>query len=228
MNELRAALTAVPYFQALDDADIDGIAEHIELRDLEADSVVLLQGEPCAGLGLVVKGRVRVVRTSLEGREQVLRILGPGRTFNDVAAVDGGANPGTVVATVPATVGLFPRHRLMALLERRPVVARAMLDLLAHRLRSVVDLVEDTSLHSVVSRVARLILRCATDDQQLVEGAPEACQRITQQDIAAMTGSVREVVQRALKFLEQEGAIKLGRAEVIVTDVAVLQAYAEA
>ena len=103
-----------------------------------------------------------------------------------------------------------------------------MLVLLAYRLRSVCVLVEDTSLHSVVSRVARLILRCATDDQQLVEGAPEACQRITQQDIAAMTGSVREVVQRALKFLEQEGAIKLGRAEVIVTDVAVLQAYAEA
>lgn len=115
----------------------------------------------------------------------------------------------------------------MQLLDTHPAAARAMLVLLAQRLRSVVDIVEDTALHSVVSRVARLLLRCATGDQQLVEGAPDACERITQQDIAAMTGSVREVVQRALKFLEQEGAIRLGRAEVSVIDAAVLHTYAE-
>ncbi|HSH43361.1 MAG TPA: hypothetical protein VK973_14655 [Arenicellales bacterium] len=92
----------------------------------------------------------------------------------------------------------------MQLLDTRPAAARAMLVLLARRLRSVMDIVEGTALHPVVSRVTRWLLRCATGDQQLVEGAPDACERTTRQDIAAVAGSVREVVQRALRFREPE------------------------
>lgn len=227
MTDLHEALARVPYFQELDEAAIRLLAERADVRECQPDSVVLSQGDPGAVLGVVVSGQLRVVRISLEGREQVLRILGAGRSFNDVAAIDGGPSPATVVATMPTTAALLPRASLMQLLDTHPAAARAMLVLLAQRLRSVVDIVEDTALHSVVSRVARLLLRCAAGDQQLVEGAPDACERITQQDIAAMTGSVREVVQRALKFLEQEGAIRLGRAEVSVIDAAVLHTYAE-
>jgi CRP/FNR family transcriptional regulator len=226
MNDIRHAMASVPYFRHLDPEAIEALAESARVRKIEARGIVLLQDEPCAGLGVVVAGQVRVLRTSSEGREQVLRILGPGRSFNDVAAIDNGPNPATVVATTGTQVAILSHPALMRLLDDQPKVARAMLSVIATRQRFLVEMVEDAALHSVVGRVARLLLRCASGDQPLIEGAADACQKVTQQDIAAMAGSVREVVQRALKFLEQEGAIRLGRAEIAILDATILNTHA--
>lgn len=226
MNDIRDAIASVPYFRHLDPEAIESLVQSARVQKIEARGIVLLQDEPCAGLGVVVTGQVRVLRTSSEGREQVLRILGPGRSFNDVAAIDNGPNPATVVATTRTRVAILSHPALMRLLDDQPKVARAALSVIAGRQRFLVEMIEDAALHSVVGRVARLLLRCASGDQPLIEGAAGACQKVTQQDIAAMAGSVREVVQRALKFLEQEGAIRLGRAEITILDAAILNTYA--
>jgi len=227
MNRVTQALQEVPYFRELPDTAIKNVARRTRLREAKAGQAILVQGQECAGLGVVVAGQVRVSRSSPEGREQILRILGPGRTFNDAAVIDGKSNPGTVTAAEDSVVALVPRQVLLGLIQEYPSVSAAMLHLLAYRLRSVVDLTEDSALHSVVARVARLLLRCCEGDQPLVEGVPDACVRITQQDIAALTGSVREVVQRALKLLEQAGAIRMARARIQVLDAAILREYAE-
>ena len=57
--------------------------------------------------------------------------------------------------------------------------------------------------------------------------APAACARLTQHQLAAMTGSVREVVQRALKILEKDGAIRLERARIIILDPSVLERWTD-
>ncbi len=69
-------------------------------------------------------------------------------------------------------------------------------------------MVEDLSLRGVVARVARLLVDCTRGHQTLVEGERGTCARLAQHPIAVMTGSVREVVQRAL---ERDGAIRLER-----------------
>jgi CRP/FNR family transcriptional regulator len=61
-----------------------------------------------------------------------------------------------------------------------------------------------------------------------VEGAAEACARITHQEIATMIGSAREVVQRALKELERAGAVKLERARIEILDLNTLERFSEA
>ncbi|HKJ94844.1 MAG TPA: Crp/Fnr family transcriptional regulator, partial [Gammaproteobacteria bacterium] len=180
MNRLVSALREVPYFQDLPAAAIEGLARRARLREVTASEPILIHGQECAGLGVVVAGQVRVSRNSPEGREQVLRILGPGRTFNDAAAIDGKPNPGTVTAAEDSVVVLIPRQALLRLIDEYPGVSAAMLHVLAYRLRSLVDLTEDSALHSVVARVARLLLRCYEGDQPLVEGVPDACVRITQ------------------------------------------------
>jgi CRP/FNR family transcriptional regulator len=96
---------------------------------------------------------------------------------------------------------------------------------LATRLRSLTVVLEDLAFRSVVARVARLLADCARGRSPVLEGAPGPCAHLTQQQIAAMTGSVREVVQRALKILEREGAIRLERAHVAVLDVDALDAW---
>lgn len=226
MSELDDALAAVPGLRGLDARAVTALAGQCALRDHGPGALVVVQDEPCAGLGVVVRGRVRELRGSPAGREQVLRIVGPGRSFNEAAAIDGGTNAASVVADLDTRVALLPRAALARLLEDHPRVAGSMLGLAARRERNALEALEGATLHSVTGRVARLLLRCADGDQRLFDGAPEACAHVTQQDVAALTGSVREVVQRALKELERQGAIRLGRAEVRIVDAARLRARA--
>lgn len=219
---LVETLSQVPYFSGCDDAALAEVAAAAQLRTVQTGEQIVTEGDPCRGLYAVIEGRAKVVKVSGAGREQVLLILGPGRTFNDVPVFDGGANPANVEALEDGAVALVPGAAMHRLIQRHPVIAAAALRVLASRLRTMTLMVESLAFRDVTARVAGLIRACAAGEQPLVEGVPHACAHITQQELAALTGSVREVVQRALKTLESAGAIRLGRARIDVLDAAIL------
>ncbi|OGB91124.1 MAG: hypothetical protein A2Z31_08455, partial [candidate division NC10 bacterium RBG_16_65_8] len=217
----------VQYFAGLDADALTRLSAQVRERKYEVGETVLTEGEPCEGLYFVVSGRVKVYKLSSDGKEQVLRILGPGRTFNDVPVFDGGPNPGSIATMEPSTIGMVPRAAVLALVEKHPQVAKAVSRVLASRMRALTLMIEDLALRGVMARVAKLLLDCSRGHETLMEGAGGACARLTQHQIATMTGSVREVVQRALKTLENDGAIRLERARVVVLDQAILERWSE-
>jgi CRP/FNR family transcriptional regulator len=219
-------LAQLPYFAGLDSRTLAGIAHVVRRRVFAAGEEVLVEGRQCDGLYFVIEGQVRLMRRSAEGREHVLGVLGPGTTFNDAAVFDGGANSDSAVAVGPTTVGYIPKDSVTAVIDRHPEVARAALKLLSSRQRALGGVVEDLALRDVTTRVARLLLGCMGRHEHIVEHAPDACERITHQEIASMVGSVREVVQRALKELERDGAIALERTRLRIRDQSKLEKWA--
>ncbi len=148
-----------------------------------------------------------------EGKEQVLRLITPGHTFNDVPALDGGPNPASAAAMEPSVVYMMRRIDLKKLILERPAVAEAVTRTLAGALRHMVALVEDLSFRHVTSRVAKILL-----DQEREAQKGQVVHRLTQQEMAALVGSAREVVGRSLKELEASGAIDLRQGRVTVLD----------
>jgi CRP/FNR family transcriptional regulator len=221
-------LAQVPYFAGLDAATLDGLRRGMSRRRYGDGEQILGAGAPCEGLHVVIDGQVRLIRVSPEGREHVLGVLGAGATFNDVAVFDAGPSSDSAVAVGPTTVGLVPRPAMMQLIEKHPQIATAALRLSSARQRSLTGIVEDLALRDVTQRVARLLLGCVGRQPHMIEKAEAACEHITHQEIAAMVGSVREVVQRALKSLEADGAIDVERTRVLVRDVAKLERWAGA
>jgi CRP/FNR family transcriptional regulator len=226
LPKLSEVLSRVAYFA---ECDVDALAEVVSAareRPIRLGETVVTEGEPCEGLFVVIDGRVRVVKLSEEGRQQVMLILGPGRTFNDVPVFDHGVNPSNVEALENGSVAVIPRAAMRALMQRHPAIALAGARVLASRLRTMTLTVENLAFRDVTGRVASIIRGCAVGDQPLVEGVPHACAHITQEELAALAGSVREVVQRALKTLENAGAIRLGRARIDILDPDVLEDWA--
>jgi CRP/FNR family transcriptional regulator len=111
---------------------------------------------------------------------------------------------------------LFSRRDLLRFVAERPAVALAITRTFARRLREALALVEDLAFRDVTSRLAKILL----------EGSQDAAPRLTQELLAAMAGSRREVVGRALKALSQEGAVKLERGRIHVRDRQVLERLA--
>lgn len=220
-------LERLPYFSGLPGEIISEIAQYVRTRSLATREQALIEGEECKGLYFVVRGQVRLIKSFADGREQVLGVLGPGATFNDIAVFDGGPNPYSAVAVGETLLGFIAKARVLDLFERHPDMARAALKTVSARQRQLAAMVQDLAMRDVTARIARLLLGCIGRERHMLENADSACERITHQEIATMIGSAREVVQRALKQLERDGAISLERARIRVRNIEKLERLAE-
>jgi CRP/FNR family transcriptional regulator len=204
-------LKSVPYFAELNQAELESIRGLIFERKVERGEVILLEGEPAEALFFVASGVVKVFKTSAEGKEQILTLVRPGESFNDVPLFDDGPNPASAEAMGAVTLYGLRKSDLNDILHDYPQVAMNIIKVLAERVRQLVSLVEDLSFRHVIGRVGRILLENAGEGTALK-------QRLTQQEMAAMAGTVREVVARSLKSLEEEGVIRLERQRIVITD----------
>jgi CRP-like cAMP-binding protein len=202
-----------PFFDDLATDDLAALGAAMFQRQYPAGQIVLLEGAASSVLYVVQAGRLKLFKTSPRGREQVLRLLRPGDMFNEVAVFDEGPNPASAQTIEDCTLYLLRRRDLMRFVSERPGIALAITHTFAKRLREALALVEDLAFRDVTSRIAKILL----EDQD--GGAP----RLTQELLAAMAGSRREVVGRALKALSQDNAIKLERGRIHVKDREALQ-----
>jgi len=224
---LLELLRQTPYLRSLPADDLAALATRLRERRYHAGDVIFRKGDSSHGLGVVLQGRVRTVTTSPEGREQVLKVFGPGRTFADIAVFDDEPQPAEAIADSESTVVFIPRADLLDLLKRHPDAAIDVIRLFASRLRAYKQMVEDLSLRTVVARIARLLVDRARGAQMLVEESASSSPEYTQDAIAAMVGSVREVVQRGLKTLEHAGLIHMTRGRIQIIDVEALDGWSD-
>lgn len=216
----REFIESIPYFNGLSGPQLDSISQSAFERKLERGEIIQFEGEPVEALFFIVSGAVKVFKTSALGKEQILSITRQGESFNDIAIFDNGPSPASVETISPVIVYGIDKERLHSLLDEHPQVARNTIKVLAERTRQLLSLVEDLSFRRVISRVARLLLENAGN------GTTPGT-RFTQQEMAALVGSAREVVARSLKALEAEGAIRLERQRIRITDRKALKTLVE-
>ena len=204
-------LRQIPLFATLSAEDLAQVAAMTVVRHYDRGDLILLEGDLGGALHYVRSGLVKVFKTSVGGKEQVLRMIAAGHTFNDVPALDGGPNPASAAAMEPSVVYVIRRAELRHLIITRPEVAEAVVQTLASALRHLVALVEDLSLRHVTARVAKILL-----DQEASSHEEQHVYHLTQQEMAALAGSAREVVGRALKELEAAGAIEMRQGRAVV------------
>jgi len=215
-------LQSVPYFSNLDREELESIRPYVFERSYRKGDLILLEEEEEAeAVYFVVSGAAKAFKTSAEGKEQILCILRAGESFNDVPVFDGGPNPASVTAMTPLTLYGVGKLDVEAILRGHPNVAMNVIRLLAEKVRHFVGMVEDLSFRHVTGRVARLLLKYAGDHQD--GGGSTPGPRLTQQDMAAMVGTAREVVGRSLKALEEDGAIKMDRHRIVIADKELLE-----
>ena len=188
-------------------------------RTYTPEEAIILEGAPCRAAYFIVEGTVRVLRTSPDGREQVLAQLGPGRSFNTVPSFRPQAvNHATAQAVDRTALFAIPAEDFRQLVITSPNLAFALLQDFADRLDHLTDLVEDLSLRTVRGRLARFLLEQAE--------AGEVARRWTQAEIAARLGTVREMIGRTLRAFVDAGLIRMDRQRIELLDRERLEAEA--
>jgi CRP/FNR family transcriptional regulator len=204
------------YFANLNDEELNLIQQLIFEKELQRGDLIALEGEPARALYFVFSGAVKIFKTSADGKEQILNIARPGESFNDVPVFDGAPNPFSAQAMGQVIVYGIEKRDLAIILRDHPQVALNIINVLAARVRQLTSLVEDLSFRPVIRRVAKILLEYSRGDSG-------SAQQLTQQEMAALAGTAREVVARSLKGLESKGVLRMERHRLIITDREALQ-----
>lgn len=216
---IAVQLTRHPYFRKLDTDVLAALSSAALRREFQAGDMIFMEGEPTTGLWIVEQGRVKIFKLHVEGREHILHLLGPGDSFNDVSAFDGGPNPANAAALSDVTAWVLPSERLYDLMREHPDMALHVIRGMSARLRGAVQQIEDLALYSVQARLARFLLSRAGDPSLQGPG-------ITRAAIAAHLATTPESVSRVLRSLEEAGAIRFDRHRIVIVDQDLLEGLA--
>jgi len=205
-------LSGVPYFASLDREALEWIARAVIWNQYAGGQFVFLEGDPCLGLYLVEKGWARALKISPEGREQVIRFVGPQDVFNEVGVLTGGQNVISVEALESLSVLIIRRDTVLELVDLYSSFAQTLIENLANRVLYAMNMIVDLSLHSVECRLARFLI------DQAAGKAVSRRKWATQAVFAARIGTVPVVVNRAFRSFVEQGLIELGREEIRILD----------
>ncbi|HEX6922066.1 MAG TPA: Crp/Fnr family transcriptional regulator [Actinomycetes bacterium] len=220
MDDAQATgLGQAPLFAALDEEAAAALrASMTELR-LTRGKVLFNEGDQGDRLYVVTEGKVKLGRTSPDGRENLLAVLGPGEMFGELSLFDPGPRTATVTAVTDATLIGLGHDDLKPVLTGRPEVAAHLLAALARRLRRTNEAMADLVFSDVPGRVAKALLDLAKRFGVQSEDGLHVTHDLTQEELAQLVGASRETVNKALADFAARGFLRLEARAVVILDV---------
>ncbi len=207
-------LRAIPLFKDLSDKDLALINDLAIDKHVTKGNVVLTEGETGDSLYAIISGRVKIFIGDEDGREIILKILGPGDFFGEMSLIDKQPRSASVSTLENSTFKVLSHTAFETAVEKAPRIATLVMQALAKRLRDADRKISTLALMDVYGRVANTLLELAiTTNGKLVVG-----EKLSQQDIANMVGASREMVNRILKDLSDRGYISVEAKTITIHD----------
>jgi len=212
-------LRDVPVIKDLPSHDVHALAEAAEIRKAAKGAPLFGEGQAAEGFFVVRTGEIKLTKSGRDGREQIIYLARPGRPIVEGIRFDGGNYPATAIAMRAASAVLISNSVLTTLGDRRPIIQRAVINLMAKRTTKTLKLVSDLSLRTVPSRLASFLVTLVTARESRGEDARNLVRDLTTETVAGRLGTVREEISRGLALLEREGALKVTPDLIEVVDL---------
>jgi CRP-like cAMP-binding protein len=212
-----------PLFAGLDDEAASALLGSMSRTRLERGDVLFREGDQGDRLYVIGEGKIKLGRTSKDGRENLLAIQGPGELFGELSLFDPGPRTATASAIAETQLLGLGHEDLNDYLAGRPAVATAMLAALARRLRRTNDILADLVFTDVPGRVAKALLDLSTRFGRRSEDGVLVAHDLTQEELAQLVGASRETVNKALADFASRGWLRLEPRGVVVYELDRLQ-----
>jgi len=222
-GKMEIVLRKIPYFADLTKQEMRALATRVSKKHLQRGELLFGEGDSCMGLFMVVTGEIRLFNLSPAGREQVLAVRGPGRSFGDPVVFDGGNYSASASALEDAEVLFISRADFLNFCREHPEVLLKVIAEVGSRLRRLVGIIQDLSFTTVRQRLIALVLRLTQTSGSPCRNGVRVELTETHEDLAAKLGTVRELVSRNLSQLHAEGFLEVNGRTIIVKDLAGLR-----
>ncbi len=217
--DLAAVLEKTALFSGLTPEELQLLAARTVRKSFAAGELLFTEGEPCHGLHIIARGKVRIFKTSAGGREQVLAVNNPGESVAELPVFDGGPFPASAMAIETAEIAFISRRDFQAYCMEHPEVALKVLATVGGRLRRLVGIIEELSFTTIRQRLITALLRLAEVEGKRTERGIEFQLPASHQELANELGTVRELISRNLMRLQAEGLIDVDARQIVVKDI---------
>jgi CRP/FNR family transcriptional regulator, cyclic AMP receptor protein len=217
--DIAQVLAKAPLLADLSSSELQLLAARTVRKVFASGELLFSEGEPCNGLHIIAHGKVRIFKTSVNGREQVLAVNGPGETVAELPVFDGGPYPASASATEDAEIAFISRRDFHAYCLEHPEVALKVLSQVGARLRRLVGIIEELSFTTIRQRLIAMLVKLAQSQGSKTDRGIEFQLPSTHQELASQLGTVRELISRNLMRLQAEGLLDVDARHIVVRDI---------
>lgn len=221
-TDLVAVLKNTSLFANLPQPALQLLARRTVRKLFSAGELLFSEGEPCNGLNIISRGKVRIFKTSVSGREQVLAVETPGGTVAELPVFDGGPYPASAVAIENTEIAFISRRDFQAYCLEHPEVSLMVLAVVGARLRNLVGIIEELSFTTIRQRLVSTLVRLAQSQGKRTARGVEFVLPGSHQELANQLGTVRELISRNLTRLQAEGLLEVDSRQIVVKDLKAL------
>ena len=211
-------MALVPIFANMPPSLLAALAEKLHAVRVRSGKAIFHAEDPATALYVIIRGAVKVFIPSADGREVVLAVLRTGDVLGEMSLLDNARRSASALALDDTELVSLNRQDFDAVLNRHPAAARAILSVLAQRLRRTNQAIQDAYLLDVPGRLARRLLVLADEHGIETAEGTEIGLRVSQQDLASMIGASRVAVNKQLQVWRHQGIVAVQRQRITVLD----------
>jgi CRP/FNR family transcriptional regulator, dissimilatory nitrate respiration regulator len=214
MKKINRMLAVTPLFKGLSEQQLDDISRIAIDRSYKRGEAIFIEGDEADGFYIVASGQVKIFKTSLEGKEQILHIYGPGNPFGEVPVFSGSRFPANAQALVKSDIVFLPRKAFVRLIAEHPSLSMNMLAELSMRLRQFTVQIENLSLKEVPSRLASYLIVLAEEQAH----TDRVTLTISKGQLASLLGTIPETLSRIFAKMTTQRLIRVEGKEIYLLD----------
>ncbi len=211
---MRQVIAESELFGGLPSEHLEEIANLAVLKNFKRGESVFFEGDPGEGFYMVVSGKVKIFKTSISGKEQILHIFSRGEPFGEVPVFHGLPFPANATALEKTSLLFFPRKRFVELVHTMPSLVMNMLAVLSMRLRRFAGQIENLSLKEVPARLAGYLIYLSEEQKS----PDKVVLEISKGQLASLLGTIPETLSRIFAKMSEEGLIKVNGKEIELLD----------
>jgi CRP/FNR family transcriptional regulator, dissimilatory nitrate respiration regulator len=223
MVDLRGFLLSTFLFRSFTGEEIDLLLTSASLTKRRKGEQIFTEGLDAAAFFIVVSGKVKIYKISVDGKEHTLHIPGPGDLVAEAAIFDSMVYPASCAALEDSVLVRISRDGVINLIKEHPKLSLKMMSGYSKRLRQFVAKIEELSLKDIKARLAGYLLKNST-----IENGVTMCRlKHSKKELSSLLGTVPETFSRSLAFLKQQALIIEEENAIVIPDPEKLRLFSE-
>ena len=218
-------LKKAPVFSELSDIDLEQISSVTIERNLRKGTIIFMEGDKGDAFYFIKSGKVKIYKTTPDGRELIFAILGEGDVFAEVALFNDVPYPAGAEVLEDACIGMIRNEDLENLIKKNTEIALHIIKVFSKKLYSSQQKVKELALGDTYARTAQTIIKLGQSNGKQTSSGIELQLDISRQDLANLIGTARETVSRALSQFKKEGSIDIDKRKIIIKDMEKLEEW---
>jgi len=223
MKKISAILSGIPSFSGLSERQIEELRKIVVNRHFNKGQIIFSEGDNGNGFYVLVSGLVKIFKVSLEGKEHIMRVVGAGESFGQVAVYAGRSFPANAQSIAKSHLLFFPRTAFVEMITKNPSLAMNMLSVLSMRLREFTVHVENLALKEVPGRLAAYLIYLADEEG----GNDSFTLGISKGQLASLLSTSPETLSRILAQMVGKNLIEVLKRDITILDLGGLKELAE-